>query len=120
MQERRQHLRIPVTMTVRITPKGAERSSEVLVRDICTHGIGVFTKEPYEKGDRLRIDLSLQDDHKKAIHESVEGEVVWVEDLKNQNQRALGIRFERIDQEKPHLYQQIKQMEQRLNQYQNS
>lgn len=120
MEDRRRHFRIPFVMTVHTTRKGTQKASEAFVRDICTHGMGIYTSEAYEKGDLLLIDISLQDDKKGQIRESILGEVAWVEHLQEGNKYALGIRFEHMDKEKPRLYEQIRRLEQRISYYQNS
>gem|GEM_PF-4111904 len=38
MQNRREHLR-----------KGTQSNKEALVRDVCTHGTGIYTDEMYQK-----------------------------------------------------------------------
>lgn len=120
MENRRKSLRIPFVMTVHLSRKGGQDSREALVRDICTHGMGIYTNEVYQKGDILLIDISLQDDRKREIRESIGGEVAWVESLQEGSKYMLGIRFERMEKEKSTLYEYIRRLEQKMNYYQNS
>lgn len=120
MEDRRRHLRIPFVMTVQTTRKGIQKTGEAFVRDICTHGMGIYTDEAYEKGDVLLIDISLQDDKKGQIKESIQGEVAWVEHLQEGGKYAVGIRFDGLDREKSTLYEHIRRLEQRMNYYRNS
>jgi Tfp pilus assembly protein PilZ len=120
MENRRRHLRIPFVTTVRITRKQTQKTSVAFVRDICTHGIGVYTNEAYEKGDILVVDISLQDDKKEQINGSIVGEVVWIERLQEEDKYAVGIRFKESNKEKSGVYEQIRRLEQRMSDYQNS
>lgn len=120
MEDRRRHPRIPFVMTVQTTRKGTQKTSEAFVRDICTHGIGLYTDEAYEKGDVLLIDISFQNDKKEQIKESIMGNVVWAERLPEGGKYAVGIRFNSMEREKPRLYAHIRRLEQRMNYYQNS
>ncbi len=120
MEDRRRHPRIPFVMMVQATRNGTQKTSEAFVRDICTHGIGRYTDEAYEKGDVLLIDISLEDENKEQIRESILGDVVWVERLQEGSKYAVRIRFDGMDTEKSKLYEHIRRLEQRMNYYQNS
>jgi Tfp pilus assembly protein PilZ len=111
MLERRKHPRIPLISIARLTRQGLQSMSEVLVRDICTHGIGIYTQEAYEKGDLVLIHLALTADHHETIAESIMGEVVWIAPLSDGTHYAVGIRFDRMEHEKPNLYAHIKHLE---------
>lgn len=111
MHNKRKHRRIPLISIARLTRRGLQSMSEVLVRDICTHGIGIYTQEAYEKGDLVLIHLVLATDHHETIAESIMGEVVWVAPLSDGTHYAVGIRFDRMEEEKPNLYAHIKHLE---------
>lgn len=63
-------------MLAHLTPRGSQKACEALVRDICTHGMGIYGRESYEKGDFIVVDISVVT-IKGDIEESVLAEVVW-------------------------------------------
>lgn len=120
MQDRRAHPRVGLKMAVRITRKGTLGAGEVMLQDICTHGIGVYSQERFEKGDLLIVGISLPDEEGKQVAELAEGEVVWTEPMQQGSLYALGIRFDRLGKANPRLYKRIQELERKLNLYQNS
>jgi Tfp pilus assembly protein PilZ len=112
MLDRRNHPRIPIVSIARLTYQGIEAEKSVLVRDISTHGLGVYTDEAYQQGDLVVVRLSLTGDLSETIAESIAGEVVWVTPLPDGAHYAIGIRFENMEVERPKLYAYVKRLEQ--------
>ncbi|TAK10238.1 MAG: PilZ domain-containing protein [Candidatus Manganitrophaceae bacterium] len=111
MPERRKYPRIPLISIARLTPQGMETVRSVLVRDISTHGVGIYSEEPYEKGELVVIHLALAAGQEETITESIAGEVAWVAPLPDGTHYSVGIRFDKMEIEKPRLYEHIKQLE---------
>lgn len=112
MENRRKSTRIPLITIARINRQGLESASEALVRDICTHGIGIYTKESYKKGDLILVHIALTTDKNETLDESIMGEVAWVSTMPGEYSYAVGIRFSNMIPEKPRLYNYIKHLEQ--------
>lgn len=112
MQDRRKYPRIPIVSIARLTLQGMEAEQPVLVRDISTHGVGIYSEEPYQQGDLVVIHLALTDSQFETITESVAGEVAWVTPLPDGAHYAVGIRFENMAVERPKLYTYVKRLEQ--------
>ncbi|MBN4054353.1 PilZ domain-containing protein [Nitrospira defluvii] len=112
MQNSRKYPRIPVVMLAHMTPRGGQKACEVLVRDICTHGMGIYGHEPYEKGDFIVVDISFVTIN-GDIEESVLAEVVWVNRIEadEAEQYAVGLKFEQLEKEKSKLYDHLKFLE---------
>lgn len=110
MDDRRKHPRIPLISIARLTRQGIEVSHSVLVRDISTHGVGIYSEELYEKGELVLIDFALSAGD-ETVTESVAGEVAWVEPLPDRAHYAIGVRLDALQIEKPKLYQFIKRLE---------
>ena len=111
MDNKRKAPRIPVISMARITPHGLQTSNEALVRDICTHGMGVYVKSPYQKGDALLIKIALQTDEKDLINETLMGRVAWVTPFQGEYKYAAGIEFHEMEKKNPKLYAYIKHLE---------
>ncbi|WDT75896.1 MAG: PilZ domain-containing protein [Candidatus Manganitrophus sp.] len=112
MRSKRKRARIPLISIARLTPEGMELKEYVLIRDISTDGLGIYSKQRYRKGDLVLVELTLTIQEEKII-ESVSGKVVWVAPLPDQNHFAVGIQFEKMQLEKPKLYAHIKKLEER-------
>jgi len=112
MTERRKYPRILIVSIARLTHEGMESERSVLVRDISTHGVGIYTEEPYRQGDLVVIHLALTDDRFEVITESVAGEVAWGTPLPDGTHYAIGIRFDDMAVERPKLYAYVKHLEQ--------
>ncbi|MBI3804634.1 MAG: PilZ domain-containing protein [Nitrospirae bacterium] len=110
MQNRRTRARVPVISIARLTPQGVQSKQYVLVRDISTEGLGIYSQEKYQKGDLVLIELTLTHENEK-INESIPGEVVWTQPLPDKVHYAVGIRIDSMELEKPKLYEQIKLIE---------
>lgn len=111
MHDRRKYPRIPIVSIARLTLQGMEAEKPVLVRDISTHGVGIYTEEAYQHGDLVVIHLALTDDQFEVITESVAGEVAWVTPLPDGTHYAIGIRFDDMAVERPKLYAYVKRLE---------
>lgn len=112
MRSKRKRARIPLISIVRLTPEGMQSKEYVLIRDISTDGLGIYSKERYRKGDLVLVELTLTVQDEKII-ETVSGKVVWTVPLPDQNHFAVGIQFEKMELERPKLYAQIKKLEER-------
>jgi Tfp pilus assembly protein PilZ len=112
MVDRRNHPRIPIISIARLTQQGMEAARSVLVRDISTHGVGIYTEEAYRQGDLVVIHLAFTRDPSETVTESVAGEVVWVTPLPDGTHYAVGIRFENMEVERPRLYAYVQRLEQ--------
>ncbi len=113
MQNQRQFPRIPVVMLVRLSPRGAQKTHKALVREICSHGMGIYTEDTYKKGDFLVAEISFVT-RQGDIEESVFAEVVWVKPIEEANEYAVGLRFNGLETEKPKLYAHLKYLETRF------
>lgn len=111
MTERRKHPRIPIVSIARLTHQGMETEKSVLVRDISTHGVGIYTEERYQQGDLVVIHFDLTGDRSETITESVAGEVAWITPLPDGAHYAVGIRFENMEVERPKLFAYVKRLE---------
>lgn len=108
--ERRLHPRIPLISIARLSRQGIEAKSSVLVRDISTHGLGIYSREAFNKEELVLVELSLPTDE-GTLEESILGEVAWIAPLSDGIHHAVGIRFDAMEKEKPKLYAQIKRLE---------
>ncbi|MBI3804693.1 MAG: PilZ domain-containing protein [Nitrospirae bacterium] len=114
MDERREHVRIPLVSIARLTPQGLDSKRLVSIRDISTHGVGIYNcEEEYQKGEIVVIELHLTDAD-EALSDSISGEVVWVTPIHDGTRRSVGIRFDHMEQEKPKLYAFIKRLEEKV------
>ncbi len=59
MHDRRKHPRIPIISIARLTRHGVEEARSVLIRDISTHGVGIYSEEAYQKGDLVLVAFSF-------------------------------------------------------------
>ncbi len=110
MDDRRKHPRVPLISIARLTRQGLQEATTVLVRDISTHGLGIYSEEAYQNGDLVLIEFSLTAGD-ETVSESIMGEVVWIAPLPDKAHHAVGIRFDRMMEEKPKLYAHIKHLE---------
>ena len=110
---RRLYPRIPVEMTARFTHQTTFQSGEAEVRNISTHGIGMFTKESVQKGDLLLIELSISSEQNERIHEAVLGEIVWVKPEDNQGS-SVGIYLAQMQKVHPRLYSHLRFLEETI------
>lgn len=111
MHDRRKHPRISIISIARLTAQGLEAASSVLVRDISTHGVGIYSEEAYQKGDLVVIRLALPTEPHETITDSIAGEVAWIAPLPDGTHYAVGIRFDNMKVERPRLYAHIKHLE---------
>ena len=117
MENRRKHPRIPVVATARLTRQGAQDKTFAIVRDISAQGIGIHTKEAYQKGELLFVYISIVTDDKETMNEVLIGKVAWVAPGKEETEMKymVGLVFDKMDLEKPKLYAYIKQLENAFN-----
>lgn len=109
---RRHYPRIPIAMTVRVTPKETDRSYHALTRCISTHGIGLFTKEPVQKGEQVLIGLSFTTDENERLTSSMMGEVMWCAPVvMRKDQYVVGIYFHQMEKDHPKVYAYLKHLE---------
>ncbi len=112
MQNNRKYPRIPVVMLAHLTPRGGQKACEALVKDICTHGMGIYSRETYEKGDFMVVDISIETVN-GDIGGSVLAEVVWANRIEGdeEEQYAVGLKFDQLKKEKPKLFAYLKFLE---------
>lgn len=94
----------------RISPHGLQSTTDALVRDVSTHGMGVYVKGPYQKGDFLLVKISLKTDEGEKINASLTGRVAWAAPIE-EGQYAVGIEFNDLEAKHPALYAYIQRLE---------
>ena len=110
MRERRKHPRIPLVSIARLTRRGVEAARPVVIRDISTHGVGIYSDEAYLENELVLIHFSLSA-AEGTLTDSMAGEVAWISPLPDGIHYTVGIRFDQMEIEKPKLYVHIKQLE---------
>lgn len=113
MRNKRGYPRIPCISIARLIRQGMESASEVLVRDICTHGVGIYTLEEYKQGEFVLVNITLPTDRHETLTESLTGEVVWTAAMQDGIHFAAGLRFDQMEKKRPGLYAHIKHLEER-------
>lgn len=103
--------RIPLISISSLTRLGTHPTRDVLVQDICIHGIGIHCPEKFKKGEFVRIELIFSVDQQKRASESVVGEVVWTNALQTGITYATRIRFNPIGKETPRFLAYIKRLD---------
>lgn len=108
---RRSRFQIPKISISSLTRIGKDPTSDILVRDICTHGIGILCPEKFQKGEFVRVEIIFRTDPEKTVTESVVGEVDRISPLQNGITYAIHICFDRIGREHPRLLEYIQHYE---------
>lgn len=111
LYNRMSRFRIPMISISSLTRLGIHPTSDILVQDICTHGIGILCPEKFQKGEFVRVEVIFGTDQGKTTTESIVGEVAWTSPLQNGITYAIHIRFDRIGRENPRLLEYIKHHE---------
>jgi len=107
--------RVPLATIALITRKDGQSCHGAIVRDICAHGIGIYTNRVYKTGDRVLIELTLPTEREGVRRESIPAEVAWVEPLPGTDQYVVGMRFGPIHDEKSKLSEYIHYVERSLS-----
>lgn len=115
MENRRKQRRVPLLTVARITPHGLQKTVDAMIRDVSIHGMGVYVKGPYQKGDLLLVKISVKTEEGEAINESLYGRVVWATALEAAGQYAIGLEFHDMEKKNPALYAYIKRLEKLQN-----
>lgn len=111
---RRRYPRIPLVAPVRFTDDRLHLTGRAVLRQIATHGAGLYTAEPVEKGDRLLVELSLVTDRNESLNESILGQVVWSAPLAAEGRRSVGVFFEKLEEDHPKLYSYVSRLEEAI------
>ncbi|MBI3802467.1 MAG: response regulator [Nitrospirae bacterium] len=106
-------LRVPLISIASLTCPGMDPLSDLLVQDICSHGIGIHSQREFQTGELLRIQLTFASNRKKTITESIVGEVVWTNPLQKSSGHSTRIRFNHIGEENRKLLEYIKGFEEK-------
>ncbi len=114
MENRRKHLRIPITTVAHITPHGLQKSIEVFVRDVSTFGMGGYMNSGFNKGSMLLVKLKLLTANDETIEESIMGQIKWSRKLNRGGKYAFGLEFLEIQKDHPKLYLYLKELEEVL------
>lgn len=114
MDNRRQHLRIPIASVAHITPHGLQRRIEISVRDISTFGMGGYMDCGYEKGQMLLVKLKLSAPNDEVIEVSIMGRIQWSRKLDRGGKYAFGLEFREMEKEHPRLYLYLRELEEEL------
>ncbi len=107
----RRYPRIPLSTRVHFTHQGFQQWNTALVRSISTHGMGLYTEQRIQKGDRLVIALSLVTDENESLHESIVGEVTWAGAKEEKKRYTVGVYFGDIEEKHPKLHAYLKRLE---------
>lgn len=107
---RRRYPRVPLIARVRLTDGRLHQTGEAVIRHIATHGAGLYTTEPVEKGDLLLVELSLVTDENESLNESILGQVVWSAPLEEEGRRLVGVYFEKLEEQHPALYSYVSRL----------
>lgn len=114
MENRRRSRRIPVATVANITPSGVQATTEVLVHNLSTEGMGCSGNRLYSKGDVLIIKIKLETSIKEIIEEKITGRVVWTEKRRakpdHEKKYAFGIKFRELETLNPRLYATIQEL----------
>lgn len=107
----RKRFKVPRISISRLIRLGVQPTTDILVQDICSHGIGIHCPEIFQKGEFVRIELVFGAGQHKVITESIVGEVVWTSPLQNGIVYATHIRFSGLGKENPRLLEYIKHLD---------
>lgn len=103
--------KFPLVSIYSLTRLGMPPTSDLLVQDICTHGIGIYCTEPFHAGDFVRVELRFTAKQNETIIESIVGEVAWTNPSQDGTAHSIRIRFDQIGKENPRLFAYIKYLE---------
>lgn len=114
MENRRKHVRIPITTVAHISPNGLQKSIEVFVRDISTFGMGGYMNCGFDKGAMLLVKLKLAISNNGVLEESITGQIKWSRKLDRGGKYAFGLEFIEMEKTHPKLYVYLKELEEVL------
>lgn len=106
MQRRSGSLRIPSISISSLTRLRMHPTSDILIRDLCRHGIGIHSSEKFQMGEFVRVQLTFAANRREKITEGIVGEVVSTRPLHN-GITATQIRFDQMALENPKLFAYI-------------
>lgn len=111
VHNRRGQSRVPFVSVSSLTRLGVESMRDIFVQDICRHGIGIKSPEEFRKGEQVLVQLVFSVNPREMMTESILGEVVWTNPPQRGSHYSAGIRFSRLEEEKPKLFEYIKRLE---------
>lgn len=111
VQNERRSAGIPLISISSLTRLRKHPTSDILIQDICSHGIGIHCPEKFQMGEFVRIQLIFLVHRQETITESIRGEVVWTNPLQNGITYSTRIRFNHIGKENPRLSAYIKRLD---------
>ncbi|MFI5290361.1 MAG: TIGR02266 family protein [Polyangia bacterium] len=88
MADKRQHPRVPVSLTVSYPSKGA--LAQDLISDLSPGGVFIRTSQPLPIGTEIELQVVLGDEEPPI---GVRGKVVWLRSGQAATQEGMGIRF---------------------------
>lgn len=92
MGEKRRYMRFNVFMDAVCRERGKER--KLKVGNFCKEGIGVLSREPFNEGENVEVELTIPGDNIPVL---LEGEVAWAEGpVSDNSQYKGGIKFKKV------------------------
>jgi len=112
-QSTRRCLRIPIVSVAHLTSQGFLIKTKVFVRDLSIDGMGGYTIVPYQKGERLLVELKIALSDHDMIQGALQGRIRWSTLVDNGKRFAFGLEFENREMERhqPCLYRYLKELE---------
>lgn len=112
MENRRKSMRIPVATMAHVTPHGLQKTTEAMVRDLSTEGMGCYVDHVCQKGDMMltKIRLDLPGPDSGVLQASLMGRITWVKPMNEEKKYAIGVEFRDMENQHPELYAHIKNL----------
>jgi CheY-like chemotaxis protein len=111
IHNRIRNFRIPLISISSFSRLEMPPTSNILIQDICSHGIGIHSPEKFNTGEFVRVQFIFAAKGEESITESIVGEVVWTSPLRNGITHLTRIRFDHIGEDNPRLLAYIKRVE---------
>lgn len=111
LQNRMRNFRVPLISISSFSRRGTAPTTEILLQDICSHGVGIHSPAKFNPGEFVRLEFIFTAKGEKTVTESIVGEVVWTNPFQNGATHSTRIRFSQIGMENPRLLAYIKHFE---------
>lgn len=111
VQSRVRNLRIPMISISSLTRLRMHPTTDILIQDICQHGVGIHCREQFQVGEFVRVELTFAVNLQETLTEGIVGEVTSADRLHGGTTYATRIRFAHLALENPRLFIHIKRLE---------
>jgi len=110
-QSRTKSLRLPLISIYSLTRLRMHPATDILIQDICQHGVGIHSPEMFQVGEFVRVELTFAVNLQETLTEAIVGEVTSTHLLQNGTTYTTRIRFDHLALENPRLFTYIKRLE---------